>query len=84
MTDTNTVKFYEDAEAVLSSLPRRGVSMILREVRDGISKPYSFGGDAEDCAEFPANRENNREFRRIWPLAAILTPRRPANSMASS
>jgi hypothetical protein len=37
-------KFYEDAEAVLSHLPRRGVPMILREVRDGVAKPCSFGG----------------------------------------
>jgi hypothetical protein len=34
---------YEDAEAVLARLPRRGVPMILREVRDGITKP-SFSG----------------------------------------
>lgn len=38
------VKFYQDAEAVLAKLPKRGVSMILRESRDGASKPYSFGG----------------------------------------
>ena len=39
-----TVKFYEDAEAVLARLPRRGVPMILREFRDGITKPFSFSG----------------------------------------
>lgn len=44
MTDTGVVRFYEDAEAILSKLPRRGVPMILREVRDGITKPFSFGG----------------------------------------
>src|SRR5262245_21864520 len=33
-----------DVEAVLARLPRRGVPMILREVRDGITKPYSFSG----------------------------------------
>ncbi|UPJ78594.1 hypothetical protein IVB16_27490 [Bradyrhizobium sp. 183] len=38
------VKFYEDAEAVLSKLTRRGVPMILREVDKGVSKPYSFSG----------------------------------------
>jgi hypothetical protein len=43
-TGTEVVKFYEDAESVLARLPRRGVPMILREVRDGVSKPYSFGG----------------------------------------
>jgi hypothetical protein len=44
VTDRGPVKFYEDAEAVLSRLPRRGVSMILRDVDEGITKPYSFGG----------------------------------------
>jgi hypothetical protein len=43
-TDSGIVKFYEDAEAVLARLPRRGVPMILREVRDGITKPFSFSG----------------------------------------
>ena len=44
VTDSGVVKFCEDAEAILSHLPRRGVSIILRQVRDGISKPFSFGG----------------------------------------
>jgi hypothetical protein len=43
-TDGGIVKFYEDAEAVLTQLPRRGLPMILREVRDGITKPFSFSG----------------------------------------
>ncbi len=43
-TDGGVVKFYEDAEAVLARLPRRGVPMILREVHDGIAKPFSFSG----------------------------------------
>lgn len=43
-TTDGVVKFYDDAEAVLAKLPRRGVPMILREVRDGITKPYSFSG----------------------------------------
>ena len=43
-TDGGIVKFYEDAEAVLAQLPRRGVPMILREVREGITKPFSFSG----------------------------------------
>jgi hypothetical protein len=38
------VKFYADAEAVLAKLTRRGIPMILREVEEGISKPYSFSG----------------------------------------
>ena len=32
-TDAGSVKFYEDAETVLARLPRRGVPMILRQVR---------------------------------------------------
>jgi hypothetical protein len=43
-TDNGVVKFYEDAEAVLAQLPRRGVPMILRQVREGITKPFSFSG----------------------------------------
>jgi hypothetical protein len=42
-----TVQFYPEAEAILSKLPRRGVSMILREVktRNGVTfKPYSYSG----------------------------------------
>jgi hypothetical protein len=38
------VKFYDDAEEVLATLPRRGISMILRQTRSGVCKPYSFGG----------------------------------------
>ncbi len=36
-----TVKFYEDAEAVLMQVPRRGVPMILKPRRDGTSETYS-------------------------------------------
>lgn len=38
------VKFYEEAEGVLAKLTHRGVPMILREVEEGVSKPYSFSG----------------------------------------
>jgi hypothetical protein len=34
--------------------------------------------------KFPANREINREFRRIRPLGAILKADTPANSKACS
>lgn len=44
VTPSGVVRFYEDAEAVLSKLPRRGIPMILREGREGVTKPYSFGG----------------------------------------
>jgi hypothetical protein len=43
-TENGIVKFYQDAEAVLAKLPRRGVPMILREVREGVTKPFSFSG----------------------------------------
>jgi hypothetical protein len=41
------VRFYPEAEAVLEKLPRRGVPMILREIktRGGVAfKPYSYSG----------------------------------------
>jgi hypothetical protein len=44
LPDGSTVRFYEDAEAVLAKLKRRGIPMILREVEEGKSKPYSFSG----------------------------------------
>jgi len=44
LPDGTIVKFYEDAEAVLAKLTRRGIPMILREVGDGMAKPYSFSG----------------------------------------
>lgn len=44
LDDGSIVKFYEDAEEILSHLGRRGTPMILREVEDGKSKTYSFSG----------------------------------------
>jgi hypothetical protein len=41
-TPSGTVRFYEEAEEVLEHLSRRGVSMILREVSPGKSKPFAF------------------------------------------
>jgi hypothetical protein len=41
------VKFYAEAEAVLSRLPRRGIPMILREIKTrsgSVFKPYSYSG----------------------------------------
>jgi len=40
--DGSVVRFYEQAEAVLAHLPRRGIPMILREVEAGKSKPFAF------------------------------------------
>ena len=36
--------FYADAEAVLAKLPRRGIPMILRQMKKDAAKPYSFSG----------------------------------------
>ena len=52
LTNGDIVKFYEDAEVVLAKLTRRGVPMILREIRTDreesgrgtASKIYSFSG----------------------------------------
>jgi len=43
-TEKGVAKFYAEAEAVLARLPRRGVPMILRQVSEGITKPFSFSG----------------------------------------
>jgi hypothetical protein len=43
-TEAGITKFYEEAEAVLARVARRGVPMILREVRQGVTKPFSFSG----------------------------------------
>ena len=47
LQDDDGTLFYQDAEAVLATLPRRGVPMILRaiETRSGVAyKPYSYSG----------------------------------------
>lgn len=44
LADGTVVKFYEDAEVILSHLKRRGTPMILREFDDGKFKPFSFSG----------------------------------------
>ena len=47
LQDEDGTLFYPEAEAVLAKLPRRGVPMILREIktRKGVAfKPYSFSG----------------------------------------
>ncbi len=52
MIDGTLVHFYEDAEAVLAKLPRRGIPMILRQIvpsrrdpdRIATTKLYSFSG----------------------------------------
>lgn len=40
-TDEGIIKFYADAEAVLTALPRRGVAMILKRRQDGTTEPYT-------------------------------------------
>jgi hypothetical protein len=44
LDDGTVMKFYEDAEAVLSQLHKRGAPMILREVDEDKFKPFSFLG----------------------------------------
>jgi hypothetical protein len=52
LPDGTVVKFYEEAEGILAKLTRRGVPLILREVKGrkcsveirSLSKPYSFSG----------------------------------------
>jgi hypothetical protein len=44
LDDGTVVKFYEDAEEILSHLKRRGIPLILREIGKGKSKPFSFSG----------------------------------------
>jgi hypothetical protein len=47
LDDEHGVKFYEEAEAILAKLPRRGIPMILREVvseKTTTYKPYSIPG----------------------------------------
>lgn len=41
-TPMGTVRFYEEAEDILAKLPRRGISMLLREVSPGTAKPFAF------------------------------------------
>jgi hypothetical protein len=44
LPDGTAIKFYEEAEAVLSHLKKRGTPMILREVDEDKFKPFSFSG----------------------------------------
>ncbi|UPT95016.1 hypothetical protein J4G48_0038160 [Bradyrhizobium barranii subsp. apii] len=63
------VKFYEEAEAVLATLVRRGAPMILRKVEEGVSKPYSFSGMQKGC---PAHEKGN------WPAEGVHPGRLPS------
>jgi hypothetical protein len=42
--DGLVIRFYEEAERIISHLSHRGSPMILREVEAGKFKPYSFSG----------------------------------------
>jgi hypothetical protein len=44
LQDPDGTLFYADAEAVLAKLPRHGLPMISRPVREGVTKLYSFSG----------------------------------------
>jgi hypothetical protein len=39
--DGSVIKFYADAEEILTALPRRGVPMILRQVSEDVAKPFA-------------------------------------------
>ncbi len=40
--EADGVRFYAEAEEILSHLPRRGIPMILQQIEPGKSKPYAF------------------------------------------
>ena len=40
--EADVVKFYAAAEEVLVKFPRRGVPMVLRELKDGNARPFAF------------------------------------------
>ena len=40
--DADGVKFYADAEEVLAKPPRRGIPMVLRELKEGNAKRFAF------------------------------------------
>ncbi len=42
--DGSVIRFYEEAEKIISHLGRGGSPMILRKLEDGKYKPYSFSG----------------------------------------
>ncbi len=42
--NATTMLFYAEAEAILAQLPRRGVPMILREVKTPVEPPSSYSG----------------------------------------
>ncbi|MGB6660894.1 MAG: hypothetical protein WBE90_17905 [Xanthobacteraceae bacterium] len=64
------VKFYPEAEEILAKLPRRGVPMILREIktRNGVAfKPYSYSG-------FKKIVRNCARRSRIYLAISLSTP----------
>ncbi|MCR6732848.1 MAG: hypothetical protein NVV83_01530 [Afipia sp.] len=44
LPDGTVIKFYEEAEEILSHLKKRGVPLVLRAVDDDTSKTFSFSG----------------------------------------
>jgi hypothetical protein len=55
LPDGTIVKFYEDAEELLSHLKRRDVPMILREAENGVCKPFAYRSWRSRAAERLAN-----------------------------
>jgi hypothetical protein len=71
--DGETVKFYAEAEDVLSHLPKLGVPMIMRRIekgeRKGHAKMWSYAG-MEKCCSRCARRSTARQsdvFDRLAP-----------------
>jgi hypothetical protein len=54
--ETDGVKFYAGAEGVPAKLPRRGIPMALRELKDGNAKPFAFNCNASLSAVKPPAR----------------------------
>lgn len=62
LEDGTVVKFYEEAEAVLAKLPRRGIPMVLRAVDKDTSKPFSFSGMQKIVQRMRAKAGLSSEF----------------------
>ena len=68
-----TIQFYAEAEAILAQLPRRGVPMILREVktRNGaVFKPFSYSGFEKNHS---ATAQTNRRSAELFHTGCVST-----------
>ena len=74
LEDVDGTRFYEDAEAVLAQVPRRGLAIVLHETRgkvaDGKPKPtklYSASGMAKLVRRLPKLADLPATFTRVPP-----------------